>query len=260
MRLIAALALAVVLPALQSAPPASPAGGSKTWIGRDAEFEAFIRSAPIERIVDVGSGVTRPRHGFFAPGGLTDGVVLKNLPPRTTRGFFESYKSEIAAYELDKLLDLNMVPPTVERDVDGRAMSAQVWLDGVRTFGSMKSRTPPDGRAWIFQVNRQKMFDDVIGNIDENAGNLLVDDAWNVILVDHSRCFTRTTKLPFDIVQIDRPFYERVKALARADLERAVGPWLEPGALDALLGRRDAVVQVVETRVRERGEAAVLTR
>jgi hypothetical protein len=217
-----------------------------------------MKTAPIVRIEDVGTGVTRPRHGFFAPGGPIGGVILKNLPPRTTRGFFESYKSEIAAYEIDKLLELNMVPPTVEREVDGRVMSAQAWLDGVRTFASAKSEAPPDGRAWIFQINRQKMFDDLIGNIDENAGNLLIDSAWNLILADHSRCFTKVTKLPFEIVQIDRPFFERVKALDAATLEPVVGQWLEKGGLDAMLKRRDEIVKAVDKLVEQRGASAVL--
>ena len=70
--------------------------------------------------------MTRPRHGFFAPGGLAAGATVKNLPPRRLRGFFESYKSEIAAYKLDKLLALEMVPPTVARIVDGEVMSVQL--------------------------------------------------------------------------------------------------------------------------------------
>jgi hypothetical protein len=258
MRLVAAFALSLLLPGIQIAPPA-PASGSKIWVGRYAEFETYIRTAAIERIANVGTGVTHPRHAFFAPGGLAGGVVLKNLPPRTTQGFFESYKSEIAAYELDKLLRLDMVPPTVEREVDGHPLSAQLWLDGVRTFGDVKNEAPPDGRAWLFQVNRQKLFDDLIANIDDNAGNLAIDAAWNLILVDHSRCFTKTTKLPFPLTQIDRAFYERVKALDASTLEPSLSPWLERGALEALLKRRDAIVRTIDGLVGERGDGAVLT-
>src|SRR6266850_5619419 len=97
---------------------APPTSNSKIWIGRYAEFESFLRTAPFERFEETTVGVTRPRHGFFATGGLAVGATVKNLPPRRQHGFFESYKSEVAAYKLDKLLQLEMVPPTVERLVD----------------------------------------------------------------------------------------------------------------------------------------------
>ena len=36
---------------------------------------------------------------------------------------------------------------------------------------------------------RAKMFDNLINNRDPNLGNWLVDPAWNLILIDHTRAF-----------------------------------------------------------------------
>ena len=66
-------------------------------------------------------GVTKPRRAKLAPGGPVDAFAWKVVPPGRPSGFWESYKSEIAAYELDKLLGLDMVPPTVERKVNNYA-------------------------------------------------------------------------------------------------------------------------------------------
>ena len=54
-------------------------------------------------------------------------------------GYFESYKSEVAAYELDKLLSLNMVPPVVERRVNNDLGAAIMWVDGVDPGNRYKS-------------------------------------------------------------------------------------------------------------------------
>jgi hypothetical protein len=94
--------------------------GAKIWIGREHEFEAFLATAASRGFSDVPVGVTRPRRAFFAEGGLAASAVFKVLPPGRQSGFFESYKAEIAAYELDKLLGLGMVPPTVERGLQER--------------------------------------------------------------------------------------------------------------------------------------------
>ena len=36
-----------------------------TWVGREAEFEAYLRTAEFTRMEDVPVGVTKPRRGFF---------------------------------------------------------------------------------------------------------------------------------------------------------------------------------------------------
>ena len=62
-------------------------------------------------------------------------MAWKVLPPGTYNGFHESYKTEIAAYEMDKLLDLNMVPPTIERTIDKQTGAAVMWINGTKNFG-----------------------------------------------------------------------------------------------------------------------------
>src|SRR4029450_273796 len=93
----------------------SPAGSAKIWEGRNAEFEEFLRNTPFTKVEEVPIGVTRPKRGYFEPGGLAISAAWKVLPPGRPSGYWESYKSEIAAYELDKMLGLRMVPPVVEK-------------------------------------------------------------------------------------------------------------------------------------------------
>ena len=167
--------------------------GSKVWLGREAEFEAFLKTPRSTRRRAIPVGVTRPRRVFFAPGGLAAAAVFKPLQPGRTGGFFESYKSEIAAYELDKILGLGMVPPTVERRYNGDTGSLQLWVEHsgcsrARTRTRRPaSRLEPPGLPPA-RVGR------LTANIDRNAGNLLVDPAWNLILIDHSRAFTTDTR------------------------------------------------------------------
>ena len=46
-------------------------------------------------------------------------MAWRAVQPGVDRGFRENYKTEIAAYELDKLLKMDMVPPSVERQIQG---------------------------------------------------------------------------------------------------------------------------------------------
>lgn len=274
------LALAVLLAALLStsaaipqepaaaptpAPAAAPApgtalvaSGSKVWIGREAEFEQFLREAKFARFEEVPVGVTKPVRGFFEAGGLAASAVFKVLPPGRPKGYFESHKSEVAAYELDKMMGLGMVPPTVERrGKNNDTGSTQLWVENCVLLKTKDPNTAPDIFRWNRQVWRQRVWDNLIANIDRNAGNLLVDPEWNLVLIDHSRAFTRSEQMPFQMTRIDRPFFAALKALNEADLEAKLGPWLTDGP-KPLLKRRDKIVQHFEKLIKDKGEPLVL--
>ena len=52
---------------------------------------------------------------------------------------------------------------------------------------------------WTRQLIRAKMFHDLVGDVDPNLGNWLVDPAWNLILIDHSRAFATPKNLTHEL-------------------------------------------------------------
>ena len=217
-------AAAGTAPAVAQAPPAV---SSKIWVGRYAEFEDYLRTAEIERTTTVSVGVLGIKRAYFKAGGLAASGALRSIRPGKYDGFLESYRSEIAAYKLDRLLELDMVPPTVERRYNGEMVSLQVWGQNMKMLKEVQEQKlrPPPARleAYSFQLRRQKVFHNLTGNLDPNQGNILFDPVWNVVLIDFSRGFTNTRKLVFEATAIDRPFFDRVKALDRDTLRREIG-------------------------------------
>jgi hypothetical protein len=108
-------------------------------------------------------------------------------------------------------------------------------------------------------VCRQRVFDNLIANIDDNAGNILVDSEWNLVLIDHSRAFA-ADRMPFEkeMTRIDRQLFERLKALDEASVMKRIRPWvLSDSQVRSILKRRDKIVAHYEQAARDRGEAAV---
>lgn len=245
-------------PQVAEPPPAPPVQveGTKIWLGRETEIEEFLRVAEVDRIENVPVGVTKPRRVFVKPGGPAASFVFKALQPSRQSGYWESYKAEIAAYELDKVLGMGMVPPTVERKVKGETGSAQLWVEHCTLLRDRDTSKAPDIAAWNKQVYRQRVWDNLTANIDRNQGNLLMDPAWNLILIDHSRAFTGAQTTPFPMNKIDREFYGKLKALDEATIKSRVGKWLFDGPRP-VLRRRDKIVNHFDKLLAQYGEAAV---
>ena len=80
--LAGAISWSAVFAAPAPTPPQPAADtGAKTWVGRAAEIEAYLRTAPIVRTEETDRGVTRPIRAFFAPGGAIESMVWKELRP-----------------------------------------------------------------------------------------------------------------------------------------------------------------------------------
>lgn len=229
----------------------TPASGN-TWHDRAAEIEEYIRSAEVTGIDDV----NRPSRGRFVPGGPVEFIAWKPIRPVRYNGYWESYKSVIAVYELDKLLALGMVPPAVEKRVKGELGAAVMWVSAVKSFkdvggepGQQGIPGPPAALigAWNQQLTKAKMFDNLIANMDSSLGNWLVDPAWNLILIDHARSFTDSKDLRHKLMQVDQELWAKMKALDEATLTAALGKWLDKSAIAATLQRRDLMQQAIDT-------------
>jgi hypothetical protein len=227
------------LPAcLAQGPPASTEEpGSRIWIGRHQEIEDYLRTAECVSMEVFASGyLTRCT---LRLGGPVARMAWKPWPPGLHRGFWQSYKSEIAAYELDKVLKMDMVPPAVMRQLQDTNGAAQLWVEKV--VDAMDPAVPAgENRAhWERQLVRMTMFDNLIGNRDRNRRNMLRDGSWNLILIDHDRAFGTDAELHHELKRIDAAYWAKIESLTRNQLDAALHAWLEPDQIKAILDRRE---------------------
>jgi hypothetical protein len=238
-------------------PQATPAASVRTWLGHEWQIEEHLKDAAVTSLEDIGTGVTHPRRAHLEPTNPVESLVWKVLPPGRRGGYWESYKSEIAAYELDKLLNLHMVPPAVERRIEVETGAAVMWLEGVRSVKEMGGKVPSGG-VWGKPIRKMLMLDNLIGNTDRNAGNILVGPPGELILIDHSRAFITDKKLMSKVERVDGELWDRMKALTRDDLTRALQPWIDGEAIGAIIERRDRMAAAVDQLVAKNGRALVI--
>jgi hypothetical protein len=234
----------------------TPAACSRVWVGHEADFERALVENRVTGLEDLPVGVTNPVRGSLDPPTPAARFTWKPLAPGYRRGFRESYKAEIAAYRLDQLLGLGMVPPVVERTIDGVDGAAVYWIENMKTWETVNG---PRGREpeWSRQLSRMKMFDLLIANIDRNKGNLGYDPDWHLFLIDHSRALIDKKDLKGlpQLTFVDRTLWDKMAALTFDSLKAALRGLVSDGDLKALLVRRDKMAATIAGMVKKRGQS-----
>jgi len=260
------LVVAAIPSAAQQGPQANPAEWSR------ADKEQFLLKAKVLRQKDAGRGITgSTRASLSNEMGVHDAHIqtideykLKFESPMGTEfNFKDTWKFNMAAYILDRILDINMIPVTVERKVGGRAASVTWWIDDVlmtELDRTQKKITPSNPEAWNRQMFVVRVFDQLIANTDRNLGNIVILNNWDIWMIDHTRAFrTHTTLLEVkNLVKCDRYLLENLRKLDKQTLKTRLGKYLNGMEIDGVLARRDAIVKFFDDRIAVAGEAEVL--
>lgn len=248
-------------------------------IARRPEMESFLSTAEIVGFRAAGEGVTKPFILTLRKDGQTSRAVWKN-PHGIQDGFLEGWQYEIAAYRLDKLIGLHMIPAAVEREFQGKPGALILWAEN--KFSLLKVSEshiviPDDAQD---RVNKAKWltraWDSLIANEDRTQQNVLYTEDWRTVLIDHSRAF-RSSKAfterlmfgadgikrfengsPILFRRLPRKFVESLKGLTHDALKAATGDLLTEPEIRALLTRRDLLVKQVEGMIKNLGEGNVL--
>jgi hypothetical protein len=110
------------------------------------------------------------------------------------------------------------------------------------------------------QIQLMHIWDELIQNRDRNQGNILWTSDFTMWLIDHTRAFRLGKDLvkPADLTRCDRGLLDRLKALTDDSIATAVGDSLLKAERQAILERRDRIVQLFQERATRLGEATVL--
>ncbi len=259
---VSALALAVVVNAQ---------GLESVLQGTD--IEDFLSTADIIHMEDTDRGITLPKKVTLGQDSQEHFAIFKTIddfrPGRTTLrsgateiDFQDSWKTEVAAYELDKMIGLAMVPATVERRHNGDVGSMQWWVENAMVERDRMEAgiRPPNQTEWNLQTYKIRLFDNLIYNVDRNLNNILVTESWRVRLIDHSRSFRSIHELqsPNSMIRFSRSLLEAIENLDEKTLTERLGAYLTSSQIRAVLERRDLILELARDRIAQSGAEAVL--
>ncbi len=243
-------------------------------IAQREAIEDFLASAEIVKAEDIPEGVTKPIRLTLRKDGREERAAWKN-PSGWQLGFWEGWQYEIAAYRMDKLLGLDMIPPTVEREYLGKKGSLQFWATVETSLLKVAENNIRIPDEFLDRTEKAKYliraFDSLIANEDRTQQNMLYTKDWRSILIDHSRSFRKGPEFsnrllygqgakprPLLFRRLPRAFVDRIKSLTFESVRTAVGPYLSDEEIQAVLARKDLVLKEIEDMIRANGEDKVL--
>lgn len=230
----------------------------------ERELADFLRNADVVKMEEVGDGITRPRRVTLQRGDRICRAIFKTVDITSTdihytnrleQIFTDKYAYEVAAYRIDRLLGIGLVPVTVLREIDGEVGSLQHWIENSVKMQDAIDRHMEVGNTNLLLQRLMLMYilDAMIYNIDRNFTNVLVrpgrDD---LFLIDHSRAFRTHKKLPSLREERPIPVPELVaQQLRRIDLdtlEAELDGLLSGRQIRSLAKRRELLVADLDSR------------
>lgn len=241
------------------------------------QTKAFLKQAKIIKSRTTTKGVTAPTRVTLSDGVITHDAVFQAIDERKTvaklgggarqesteLNFVDSYKYNIAAYEISRLLDLDhMMPVYVERRWNGQVGSISWFVPTLMDESDRlkKKIQPPQPTEWNHQMYRMRVFSSLVRDSDRNLTNVLISPEWKVVMIDFSRAFRLQPELQHltDLAKIDRRLLARLESLTRDSVKEATTDFLTKYEIDALMTRRGLLVDHFKKLIATNGEDKVL--
>ncbi|RCU45449.1 hypothetical protein DU002_15435 [Corallincola holothuriorum] len=222
---------------------------------RYEDWEQLLTSAEITEMEAVGEGVTQPQKVTLSANGETFHAIFKTEDVRPRRRnqhhqLSDSFRFDIAAYQLARAMALTEIPPTVERTIKGKSGALQLWVNN--TFNESKRLKeglyPAESCVLSYQHSLMNLFDILIHNDDRTRANMLYQRSnWKLWWIDHSRAFRTLPRAPEYLAQaklIYSPLVrQQLQLLSRKKLQQVLGRWLDSDQLRAITKRRDLLLR-----------------
>jgi hypothetical protein len=203
-------------------------------------LEAILTRAGIEtdRSRDGAARVVKLRDG---------GIELEGLfiPDES-----DDIRPAVAAYRLDRLLELDMVPVTVAREIDGVAGTLQYWPS--RAVSETERREQGlGGAAWCplaDQIGDMYAFDALIFNEARTIDRIRYStEDFQLLLFGHERTFSlrrgRPEYLANQRIELTPAWRDALRTMDEPLLTATLGDVLDRRRIRALLERRDQLLE-----------------
>jgi hypothetical protein len=231
------------------------------WGMDDSQLEDLLKNGEIVSSEYIGTGVTKPKRLLVRKGNSETSAVFKyedsNPGLESKKSYVarrhndaDRYQYDPAAYHLDRMINLEMVPVAVIRDVEGKEGAVGAWIpaainerDRVEKEVEFTSYCNKDE-----QYRLRFVYDVLIYNDDRNLTNIVwTEKDFMLRFIDHSLAFQNVKKRPKQYRKIDLRVSDilqrQLESLNIDNVSQTLSPYLHPKQIEAIIVRRDLILK-----------------
>lgn len=210
-----------------------------------ADLEEILIKSELEAVRPLRKDKSRPLLVSFRKQGVRVRGVFKDVKTRDG----ERYQHEIAAYLVDRVLGLGLVPVTVPRTLPREGQgSLQYFVDGALDRKLSQTYGLPMKFQMIVAPQREdaEVFDALIGNVRSEDNILNLPEEERIVLIDHAAGFSTESGIepyfPKGECLLAPIMRSKLESLDMKRLESLLGEWIRKRQFKALVARRDALL------------------
>ena len=243
--------------------------GQEQVLSREG-MRQFLLSADVVASEQIGLGITQPWRLTLTDGMMTHDAAFQSIevmvdPTHQGRepDLLDSYRHNIAAYQLAELIELShMVPVTVARTWNGTPGALSWWVDDIMFDEQTRlaeRRWPDDLEVWGTQIDQMSLFASLVHDTDRHGANVLYASDWKLFMIDFTRAFSLKDELlrPYKLLRVDRRVLDRLARLTTSEVRNTTRPHVTENQVEALMQRREKLVGHFRVLIDGKGEEAV---
>jgi len=214
-------------------------------------------------VVPGAAGRTEPWRVRMESNSVTRWAQFKYINRPRPAPIPDSFHYEIAAYELDKYLGLNLVPPAVPRTINDTMGSLQMFIENAMRESDRKRENiiPADPEAFNQAMTDLKVFENLVYDSCGNDKDTLIQkETGKIYRVDFSEAFApeNGTITGCEILRCSRRLYQKLCDWDREKVTTVLAPHLNEEEIRALHARQGSIVRMIQEQIEIRGEKEVL--
>ncbi|RLA05838.1 MAG: hypothetical protein DRQ47_00090 [Gammaproteobacteria bacterium] len=232
---------------------------SKTPAINSLQMKDFLETGTLVSFEDTELGITQPQRITLAKNNLQIRAIFKSFSTKIkiTKGrsrtkqlnSADRFENDAAAYHLDQILEMNMVPTTIIRTINNNEGAVQAWVENSIVLKDIYESKSTALEVCPFKKQQAMMdvFDILIHNDDRNLGNVLytLEDC-KLWMIDHSRAFRIKNTAPRNLksitIRLSEEFAKKLNNLDYHIIHKHLGDFITRSQIRSLLYRRDLIL------------------
>ncbi len=231
-------------------------GDMEFQFSKTEEILTFLENAAAVSVQpDENAGRTEPWMVMLDDGEVQHKAIFKHIDRTRPYPLADSFKYELCAYKLHRMLGLNFIPPVIARTINDRQGALQLYVEDCIPLEEAKRKegVEIDPQSIQDKMREISVFDALTYcGCGQTEDVLYQISSGHICRVDYSQAFAPMRELPPEcsIQGCSQEFLDRMKDLDEGVMRKELSAYLNEEEISALQMRMHLIIEKLENKTK----------